>query len=454
MKIKLLSLAILSTIATQSFALTKTIDFYSTNGTNRYSVSGTLGEAKDIESFDNKLIIGNANNETYLTLNGNTPYHIHFNDNDLNIYQIFENNKGKEITYKNEKVKVVSLQGENLIAENNEGLIFIPLNQLVLPKKFLNEGKKGLKATFDDNVKLTDKIYYSQPDNSLSYSNSYQGTLDKDSVKFTHYLNIQNASQNVFENVYLNFFLSETNIQRSIRPLARGQMMKANLMMAEASSDSMERPQFETNNIQNIELISIKDPVNIYPNQNKLRYTEKSYPKEEYASLKLEPEYRIYFGDDIDIKSTYTEFKTANTNLNNLFNKKVDGLVGDIKNNDRLFENIIDIKTDKGDILPSGKIDLYEKLDDKDKLIVSTNIDHVENKNIELLKNINRDLKIVDIKFYDIPDESYKKTIKDKYFKLLIKSVVVENVGKQDYTINLFNKKTIIKKNEKITLNN
>lgn len=448
MKIKLLSLAILSTIATQSFAVTKTIDFYSTNGTNRYSVSGEVGEVKDVESFDNKLIIGNANNETYLTLNGNTPYHIHFNDNDLNIYQIFENNKGKEITYNNEKVKVVSLQGENLIAESKAGLIFIPLNQVVLPKNFLNEGKKGLKATFDNNIQLTDKVYYSQPDNSLSYSNSYQGTLNQDSVKFTHYLNIQNASQNVFENVYLNFFLSETNIQRDVRPFARGAMMKANLMMAESASDSMEKPQFETNNIQNLELISIKDPVSIYPNQNKLRYTEKSYPKEEYTLLRLEPEYRIYFGDDIDVKSTYTEFKTS------LFNKKIESLVNDIKNNDRLFENIIDIKVDKGDILPPGKIDLYEKLNDKDKLIVSTNINHIENKNIELLKNTNRDLKIIDIKFYDIPDEPYKKSIKDRYFKLLIKNVVVENMGTQDYTINLFNKKTVIKKNEKITLNN
>lgn len=450
MKLKILSVAILSAISLQSLALTKTIDFYSSNGVNRYSVSGKVKEIDDVDVYKNQIMIHNANRFTYLTVRKQTPYHIHYTENELNVYQIFENNKGKKINYNGELVKIISLQDGKLVAESSKGIVFIPLDNLVLPKDFFNEGKKGLKASFEKDINEDDSIYYSQPDESLSYSNSYQGVISNNEIKFTHYLDINNSSQNTFENVYLNFFLSETNIQRNVRPLARNLMMKANMAVSqEMMSDSIEKPVYENQNIQNLELISIKDPVNIYPNQNRLRYTEKSYPKEEYSKLNVTQDYRIYFGNELDNKSTYAEFVTKNTNLNNEYIKKIDSLITDIKNNERLFENMINIKVDKNDILPEGKIDIYETLNNNDKLIVSTTIGHTENKSLELFKNINRDLKITAIEFYDVKEESYKKTIPEKYIDLKVKSVTVENVGDLSYKIQLFGNVIEIKNGEK-----
>ena len=59
MKMKTIQLAVLATLMSSSVtvfaAATKTIDFYSTNGNNRYSISG---EIKDLNlDIDNKTVL-------------------------------------------------------------------------------------------------------------------------------------------------------------------------------------------------------------------------------------------------------------------------------------------------------------------------------------------------------------------------------------------------------------
>ena len=93
MKIKIISLAVLSLCLSQSiFAQTKTLDFYSSSGSNRYSIYGKVKDLK-VPVTKNSILIPDANSEAYVKLNTQTPYHARFIESDLNLYQLIELNK-------------------------------------------------------------------------------------------------------------------------------------------------------------------------------------------------------------------------------------------------------------------------------------------------------------------------------------------------------------------------
>lgn len=110
----------------------------------------------------------------------------------------------------------------------------------------------------------------------------------------------------------------EPNIQEFNRPVMRA----AKAMAAEVSMDNLQAqaaPTFEAQEVQNLKTISIKEPMTIYPNFNKIKYLDKKYPVEQYANLGLDSKYEIYMGDETlekDKPKDIKEVLTKGTALN------------------------------------------------------------------------------------------------------------------------------------------
>ena len=451
MKMKTIQLAVLATLMSSSVtvfaAATKTIDFYSTNGNNRYSISG---EIKDLNlDIDNKtVLIKEADADAYVTLNNKLPYHVRFLESDMNVYQVLEGNKGKKVIYKNKEVKILGFQGTNIIAESDEGVIFVPVENIVLPKGTLKNTTKGLQATFDNSIAKSDKVFYSQEERGLRYNNIYHARMMGNKINVAHYFNIMNSTKKTFEDVNLNFFLSQTNISNDRMPRPMEAMsMKASI----ESSVSMAPPEFEQENIQNLKTISLKNPVTIYPSLNKIKYIERTYDMEQYSIVNLNKNHIIYLGNIIreDPKTINVE----GSKLNKLFKEHLNNYKEELLRGELNVDNIISIKVNDGDILPSGKMDIYENVKGNDKLIVSTQIDYTENEKLEVLKNNNSNLKLRDVVFKSLDGKEIFPVVKNFNVEVLIKSVVIENLGDNVETIKIFGKKYVIKPKSKITIN-
>jgi len=452
MKLKLLSVAVASICFSQiSLAQTKTLDFYSGNGVNRYSILGKIGDL-NLPIEKDTVLITEANSEAYVKLNDVLPYHLRFIEEDLNLYQIIELNKGKNILYKGNPIKLIGSQNDRIIIESNGNILFVPLDEVSIPKTFLNDAQKGLKASFSANVNSNDILYFSQPERQLSYNNSYESNISGDYINLTHYLNITNSSVKTFDNVYLNFFLSETNVQNRIVLPPMPVMAKS--MAAPMLESSIQDTSFDEGVVQNLKTISINKPTTIYPNFNKIKYVEKKYPLEQYAKIELQNTYDIYLGDEINKDlSNLKDLNVKGTSLNNAYIDRIEKIKEIIKDSSNHVRNMMNIKVEKGDILPSGKIDIYETVKSQDKLIVSTNINHTENKDLEVFKGKNSDLKIIDVELVEInSSQAIRNWDKSKRKTFNIKSLEIENVSDKDYIINVLNKKVKIKAKQKLKI--
>ena len=430
------------------WAETKTLDFYSSNGVNRYSISGKISEL-NFPVSNNSILITQANNEAYVKLGNLTPYNVRFLEQDLNIYQIIEANKGKNILYKGQNVKLLGAQNDKIVIQKDDAIMFVALDDISVPKDFINDSQKGLKVSFARDINSDDILFFSQPERQLSYSNSYDAIVHNDSVSLSHYLNINNMSGTTYDNVYLNFFLSETNIDNSVlRPMP--QMVRA--MAAAPISDINEAPEFENDVIQNLKSISISKPTTIYPNFNKIKYSEKNYMLKQYAKIDIQENYDIYLGDVIDKDLTnLKDLKVQGTALNDIYMERINRIKKNILSVQ--VRNFMDIKTDGEDILPSGKISIYEEVNKQDKLIVSTNINHTERKNIEIFKNKNNDLKILDVQFTDVNNALGARNWQElKTLKLKIKSIEIENLSALPYTVKVMGQEIVIKGHQKVKL--
>lgn len=449
MKLKPIYVAVASLILSQSiFAETKNLDFYP-SGANRYSISGKVKEL-NLPTSQNSILITNANSDAYVRLNNQAPYHLNLIESDLNLYQIIEFNKGKLINYKGNQVKLISAQGDKVIAEYENNIIFIPLNEISIPKTFLNDTQKGLKASFVNSVGPEDNLYFSQAERQLNYKNTYESIIKGDNIHLAHYLNITNSSPKTFENVYLTFFLSETNIQERMYPVAPMAMAKGMVASADMAA-SLPPPTFENDSVQNLKNISIKEPMTIYPNFNKIKYSEKTYKIDQFAKLSIDDKYDIYLGDELEDKANLKDLKTPGTPTNIVYLRELESLKDSIKHS-IILDNKINVVLDKNDVLPSGKLDIYESVKNQDKLIVSTNIGHTENKNLEIFKSRNNDLSVIDVNFEIIDNLSLKLNDKSKRVILKLKDIQIENKGSEPYVINLNGKKTSMGPNSTIRL--
>lgn len=442
---------ILATSITPVFAgQTKTIDFYSTNGNNRYSISGSLRDLK-LTAENNTILVKEANQTAYVTLNNKLPYHVRFIENDMNLSQLMESNKDTKIKYNNKEVKILMFKGDSVVAESDEGIIFIPIEKVVLPKTAMKNSSKGLMATFNENIKDEDKLFYSQEERNLRYSNLYSSKIIGNKINLAHYFNITNMSAQTFEDVYLNFFLSQTNIMSDrVRPLMGMAPMKASVENHAVAA--MAPPVFEQEEVQSLKTISLKDPVTIYPNLNKFKYSEKTYDLEQYAQIEMNKVYHIYLNNIT--KEDRQSLNLPDSKLNKALKESVENIRKEILINNLQVNNMLNIKVPQGDILPGGKIDIYDNVKGIDKLIVSTNISHMENEKVEVVKSKNNDLKLVDVVFNSIDKKDINFDVTNNLnVELLIKSVTIENLGSEAYTINIFNKKQVINPKSKITIN-
>lgn len=448
MKIKLLTAAILSALSAQSFAITKNIDFYSGSysGSNRYTVSGTVSDLADKSFSGNSLLVDGINQSAYITLNGHTPYLLTYNEQEINLYDLFNKNKGKQITIANVTYTVVGHTGEFLVLStaDSDSYTFKKIDSNIqIPKDWVMNGQKGLRATFDEVIKPTDKLYYSQLESGLGYKNEYQAIIKDDKkIEFVHYVNINNSTGKSYENVLLTFFLSEANIQDRIRPVMYKSMARAETMMASDMNQDSGKPDFQIGSISGLKTISIDEPVNINPNMNKIKYNDKNYDYENYVTLAFDNSYAIYIQKEKNIAEYEKEYKEI-----------TDTVRESLLRNKEIFTDMIRIKTDKVDILPSGDLEVYDKQNGAERLIISTNTQHTENSDLEVIKSKNRDLKIKDISFSPIITPVAVKIIGDNgRFEIKIESITIKNESKNDYNIELKGIKHLIKGNDTVKI--
>lgn len=412
-KIKsLFTISILSLFIQNAYSLDKNLDFY--KNTNRYSVSGTLEELKDI-SFDSKsLRLQEGNESTYIKLNNNFPYKTYYQNQELNLANIINQNKGRIIKYApfavQESYKIISFNGVSMVLQNiktKEYLFLNDLKEFSLPQDFVADYEKGLTAFFNKDINKDDIIFYSQLDNNLNYTNTYQIRLiDKDKIKLVHYIDIQNSSDKTYDNVTVSFFFGDININN--RPI---HLMRKNssLEMATMRSFNDQPVEFDSTDFSNTDLISITNPINIYPNFNRIKYTDNDF---QYQLITKVSPINTEYGDVPD-EQILESFKNA-----------------------KLFRNYIAIERDNLNFIPDGAVSVYEEFNGKDKLIVNTNINSTKNKNIELLKNNNLDLKITNIEIQKVRLLTEQKTDpKEEIYKKLIKSIKIKNEGNETYKI-------------------
>lgn len=460
MKLKLLTIAVLSALSVQSFALTKNLDFYSGNSNaNRYTVFGKVSELPEVKANGKLLFVENIENNAYIRLNDQSPNYIGYVSNDSDLYSILKSNKGQELTIPDgtryEKFKLVDVMNDLLVLEsidatNSKDYKFVKIDQnLVLPKSWFVSSSKGLKALFDNDIKTDDVVYYSQQEGNLNYTNEYQGVLKngKD-FKLVHYVNVFNGSDKVYDNVNLNFFLSEANIQNNKpMPLYRGKGVS--MMAASMEMDTAGKPEFSTVDVGELKAISLKEPVTIYPNTNKIKHTEKVYPYEQYTQMNMEKEYRLYFNSESQSNAENDDAKSYEKWLNK---SKIDITNNLINNQD--FKNMILVKLDKTDIIPSGDLQVYDNVNNVEKLIVSTNVNQTEHKDLDILKSENKDLKVSNVVFFK---ETTKEMQVNNYNKaksvfLAIKEFTLKNNGKIDYNVSVNGEKHLVKAGSSVVI--
>lgn len=454
MKLKLLTLAVLSAISVQSFALTKNLDFYSGNANaNRYTVFGKVSELPEVKANGKLLFVENIENNAYIRLNDQSPNYIGYVSNDSDLYSVLKSNKGQELTLPNgattETFKLVDVMNDLLVLESTTNTKsgdykFVKIDQnLVLPKSWFVTSSKGLKALFDNDIKTDDVVYYSQQEGNLNYTNEYQGVLkNSKEFKLVHYVNVFNGSDKVYDNVNLNFFLSEANIQNN-RPMPMYRAKGAVMMAASMEMDAV-KPEFASVDVGELKAITLKDPVTIYPNTNKIKHTEKVYPYEQYTQMNLEKDYRLYFNSESQAKSDSDEVKSYDKWLEK---SKLDITNNLINNQD--FKNMILVKLDKTDIIPSGDLQVYDNVNNVEKLIISTSVNQTEHKDLDVFKSENKDLKVSNVVFLK---ETTKEMQVNNYNKaksvfLEIKEFTLKNNGKIDYNVSVNGSKHLVKAN-------
>lgn len=431
---KAIPLTIALLFSSVSFAQTKTIDFYSSSGSSRYSTQGTI-KSLNLPIQDNTVLLSDVNNDAYVTLNNNYPIFSRLIQNNLSPYQMLNEFKGEKVTYKDKEVKILGNSGDKVIIEDSNVVKFVPLEDIQIPKSFFNNSQNGLKVTFNQNIQENDSIFISQVEPKLRFTNSYDSIINGNSIKVVHFLNITNSSLKTFDNVLLNFFLSPTNIQESLTmPVAMAAPMMN--MAKSARADITTAPQFENNSLNDLKMISIDKPITIYPNINKIKYSENNYPVKQFAKLELDRKHQIFhvFNENQknfpkeDLEAMDKEIEVSYNSFIESFNKQ-----------DFMIQNIIEITPSKDKLLPSGSFNVYEKSNNVDKLIVSSSIQHTENKSLELLKGNNQDLKIKNIKF----KLEKQNNVSQHYYAAYanIESVEIENVGNKAFDLKI-NEKT------------
>lgn len=460
MKIKLLTLAVLSAISVQSFALTKNLDFYSGNSNaNRYTVFGKVSELPEVKANGKLIFVENIDNNAYIRLNEQSPNYIGYVSNDSDLYSILKSNKGQELTLPNgavtETFKLVDVMNYMLLLESttdtNKGSYkFVKIDQnLVLPKTWFVSSSKGLKALFDNDIKPDDIVYYSQQEGNLNYTNEYQGVLkDGKNFKLVHYVNVFNGSDKVYDHVNLNFFLSEANIQNN-RPMPLYRAKGAVMMAAAMEMDTAGKPEFSNVDVGELKSITLKDPVTIYPNTNKIKHTDKVYPYEQYTQMNIDSEFKLYFNSETQSNSESDEAKSYARWLEQ---SKLD-ITNNIVNSQE-FKNMILVKLDKDDIIPSGDLQVYDNVNNVEKLIVSTNINQTEHKDLDIFKSENKDLKVSNIVFFkevtkEMQVNNYNKA---KSVFLEMKEFTLKNNGKLDYNVSVNGVKHLVKANSSIVI--
>ena len=153
-----LSISLL-TVSISTYALDKNIDFY--NGTNRYSLNGTVNEFKNVKYEENIISLQDGNESTYLTVNKQTPSHLYYSNQEVNFESIINQNKGKELIYKDRPYTVIGYSGQSLVLSDKSSgdpksnyLFLNNLNSFELPKEWVTDYEKGLKASFNENKLL------------------------------------------------------------------------------------------------------------------------------------------------------------------------------------------------------------------------------------------------------------------------------------------------------------
>lgn len=407
--ISTLSLLALSVMTANTYALEKNIDFY--NGTNRYSVTGAVSEFKDLKFQDNSITLMNGNESTYVTINKESPFSIYYTNQELSFENIINQNKGKSLIYKDKSYTVVGYSYQTLVLSEqsstpNSNYLFISdLKTFELPQDWVVDYEKGLKATFNTKINPTDQLFYSQLDNNLNYMNTYQlKIIDKEKIKFTHYIDVTNNSNQRYDNVNLSFFIGDMNINNRppVSYLEKESRVRVQALSV-ASSDSA--PIFEQQDFSNVKVVTMKEPVTIFPNFNRVKYSDDTLNYQ--LITKIDGIQKIY-GDmsDSDILENLNKIKP--------------------------FKNYLSIiQKDPSVFIPSGKVNVYEELKNNDKLIIETNLNSIQNKPIELLKNTNQDIVITSA----IIKTTAKGDSKNKYLEKSISKITLKNKGKEDYLI-------------------
>lgn len=430
---KTIPLAIALLFSPVAFAQTKTIDFYSSGGASRYSTQGTI-KSLNLPTQDNTVLLSDVNNDAYVTLNNNYPIFSRLIQNNLNAYQMLNEFKGAQVTYKDKQVKIIGNSGAKVIVEDNNVVRFVPIEDIQIPKSFFNNSQNGLKVTFNQQIKDTDTIYFSQSESKLRFSNSYDSIINGNKIKVVHFLNINNSSLKTFDDVYLNFFFSPMNIQESISRPQVAPMMN----MAKSSSDMAVPPQFEQSTLNDLKMISIDKPLTIYPNINKIKYSEDSYPVKQFAKLHVGKRHQVFHIFKDNLKNFSKEYLTS---IEKEIEVSYKDFVESFQHQEFTIQNIIEITPTKDKLLPSGSFNVYEKSNNQDKLIISTPIQHTENQSLELTKGNNQDLKIKNVKFKLEKDNNIPK----KYYVAYatIESIEVENLGTKAFDLKVNNNQTV-----------
>lgn len=448
-KSKLLFSIPLFVLASQAFAVTEQLDFYA-NG-NRHSTSGQLKDFKNITKYKNYLIINDAQQDSYVTLNKKNPYFITYNEQPLDFNSVLERHKNEKITINGKEYKLIDVQNNGVVVQKDqdseEYTLIKNVEDISFKKNWLREQEKGLKVYFQNDLNNEDLLSYSQIENGLNYKNKYQVELvDDKNLDLTHYIQIDNGTNKVFENINVSFFLSDINVNKS--PI----MFKGNMMAMQSraiESDMVEKPEFQNTDLDNIKVISLKSPITIFPNMNKINFEEKKFNYEEISKINIDiknylPSIRL----DLALK-----FEQDSKNIEEYKNQLKSSIKNNLDEQKYKFQDYIVIKN-KDKIFPAGNLDVYQGADRK--LIVSDNIGYSENKDLEILKKSNSDLEIID---FNLDIDKINKPItlmnsqqlQNQYY-VYFKDFTINNKSNRNYNFMYNGHKYEIKSKEKVVI--
>lgn len=436
-------------LASQAFAVTQQLDFYA-NG-NRHSTSGQLKDLKNVIKYRNYLIINDAQQDSYVTLNKKNPYFITFNEQPLDLNSVLERHKNEKITINGKEYKLIDVQNNGVVVQKDpdseEYTLIKNVEDISFKKNWLREQEKGLKVYFQDDLKNEDSLSYSQIENGLNYSNKYQIELvDNKTLDLTHYIQIDNGTNKIFENINVSFFLSDINVNR--RPVMFRQDMVSMKSMG-SNIQEIEKPEFQNADLDNIKVISLKSPITIFPNMNKINFEEKRFNYEEVSKI------------NIDIKNylpsipleTALKFEQDSAKVEEYKNQLKASIKNNLDEQKYKFQDYIVIKN-KDKVFPAGNLDIYQG--PERKLIVSDNIGYSENKDLEILKKSNSDLEISD---FNLDIDKVNKPIKlinnqqlQNQYYVYFKDFTINNKSDRNYNFMYNGHKYEIKSKEKVVI--